>query len=196
MPRPVSIDRKQAFRAARDQFWRCGYTGTSMQQLLGVTGMGAGSFYSAFGSKAALFESVVDDYAQWSAARFDAVRSQHRGFDAIAAFLDDTLVNLSDADRRKGCLLVNSALEFDGVETVLHSRVSEPLVALQKSLEACLQEAREDGVLQAGIDPEEGAGLVMTVVQGLRVESRRGMTREQAEARIQLMIAALSSDPA
>ena len=195
MPRPVSIDRKQAFRAARQQFWRCGYTGTSMQQLLGVTGMGAGSFYSAFGSKTALFESIVDDYVQWSAARFDAVRSQHRGLNAIVAFLDDTLVSLSDEDRRKGCLLVNSAIEFGGIEPALHARVTAPLVALQQSFEACLEEARKDGVLHAGIDPTEAAGLVMTLVQGLRVESRRGMTREQAESRIRLMIAALSANP-
>lgn len=195
MPRPVSIDRKQAFRAAREQFWRCGYNGTSMQQLLAATGMGAGSFYAAFGSKTALFEAVIDDYARWSGAHFERVREQHRGFDAISAFLDDTLVKLSDADRRKGCLLVNSALEFDGVAPELHALVSAPLVALEQSFLSCLREAQEDGALQDNIDPAAAAGLVMTVVQGLRVESRRGMSREQARGRIELMIAALSGGP-
>ncbi len=194
MPRPVQIDRRQAFRAARDQFWRCGYAATSMQQLLRVTGMGAGSFYAAFGSKPALFAALIDEYARWSAARFDSVREQHRGFHAIEAFLDDTLVNLSDEDRRKGCLLVNSALEFDGVQPELHALVTAPLAALQRSFEACLVEATDDGALQAGIESAAAAGLVMTLVQGLRVESRRGMSRAQARQRIQLLISALSQD--
>ena len=194
MPRPIQIDRRQAFRAAREQFWRCGYTATSMQQLLSVTGMGAGSFYAAFGSKAALFEALIDDYARWSAARFNSVREQHRGFAAITAFLDDTLVNLSDEDRRKGCLLVNSALEFDGVQPELHTLVTAPLESLQQSFEACLAEAFEDGKLQPGIAPADAAGLVMTLVQGLRVESRRGLSRDQARQRIQLLISALAQE--
>ena len=51
MARPVQIDRSKALRAARDIFWRQGFTTTSMSQLLKAMDIGSGSFYAAYGSK-------------------------------------------------------------------------------------------------------------------------------------------------
>ena len=45
MARPVQIDRSKALRAARDIFWRQGFTTTSMSQLLKAMDIGSGSFY-------------------------------------------------------------------------------------------------------------------------------------------------------
>ena len=52
-----------------------------------------------------------------SAATLARIRAEHSGLDAIRAFIDRTLIDVSDRARRRGCLLVNSVLELEGVET-------------------------------------------------------------------------------
>ena len=65
-------------------FWRQGYGATSLQHLLKATGMGKGSFYAAFGSKAALFETVIDDYQARSSASFEKIFQDEAGVDLHA----------------------------------------------------------------------------------------------------------------
>ncbi|WP_431920528.1 helix-turn-helix domain-containing protein [Amycolatopsis tucumanensis] len=43
--------RSPAPSAPRDTFWRCGYAGTSIQDLTDATGVGTQSLYGAFSSK-------------------------------------------------------------------------------------------------------------------------------------------------
>ncbi len=188
MARPVQIDRKRALKAARELFWRQGYTATSMNQLLEATGMGAGSFYAAFGNKSRLFELAADHYADWSEAQFSGTRRDHAGLDALRMFLEKTLVDVSDVARRKGCLLVNSALELEGVEPQLHDVVSAHLAAFAASIRSCLEDAAEREELRAGISVTDAAALMMTLIHGLRVESRLGLNRADAGNRVNTMI--------
>ncbi|MEC7997654.1 MAG: TetR/AcrR family transcriptional regulator [Pseudomonadota bacterium] len=139
MARPVQIDRSKALRAARDIFWRQGFTTTSMSQLLKAMDIGSGSFYAAFGSKPELFAQVIDKYQTWSAAQWERIRTSRQGLDAISEFLNATVVDVSDKNRRKGCLLVNSILEMEGVETELHQQLVGKFNGLEHRLSVCLQ---------------------------------------------------------
>src|SRR4030081_2583204 len=62
MARPRGFDERQVLQAARDEFWSCGYAGTSIDDVAASTGLGKGSLYGAFGDKHALFLRVFDDY--------------------------------------------------------------------------------------------------------------------------------------
>src|SRR5262245_40801913 len=68
MPRPREFDEDSVLGAARDLFWSTGYAGTSMDGIAGVTGLGKGSLYGAFGGKRELFHRVFDDYCAQSVA--------------------------------------------------------------------------------------------------------------------------------
>ena len=193
MARPVQVDRGQALKSAREIFWRRGYGATSMNHLLEATGMGSGSFYAAFVSKAGLFELVVANYCAWSGKQFEFLRQRHRGLDVLRAFLEKTLINVSNDNRRKGCLLVNSALELEGLEPHLHGLVSLGLEQLEREIHRCLVEADEDGRLREGVDIQESVGLLMSLIEGLRVGSRLGLSREQARRRVSAMLAMISS---
>jgi TetR/AcrR family transcriptional repressor of nem operon len=188
MARPVQVDRAKALKAARGVFWRQGYTATSMSQLLENMGIGSGSFYAAFDNKAKLFERVVDDYTQWSMNQFVKVRKDHRGLDAIRAFLERTLIDISDAARHKGCLLVNSALELDDVEPHLYEHVQEALGHLEEMIRQCIDEAIKTKTLRSDIGKHDAVGLLMSQIQGLRVESRLGLSNEEAQRRVNTLL--------
>ena len=193
MARPAQIDRSKALRAARDIFWRQGFTATSMSQLLTAMDIGSGSFYAAFGSKPELFAQVIEKYQAWSAAQWERIRRSRQGLDAISEFLNATVVDVSDKNRRKGCLLVNSILELEGVDTELHQQLVGKFNGLEQRLSVCLQEAKDSGTLREDLGVAEGVEYLMTNIYGLRVASRAGLSRAEARQRVQLLIRMIST---
>lgn len=193
MARPVQIDRSKALRAARDIFWRQGFTATSMSQLLNAMDIGSGSFYAAFGSKPELFAQVIEKYQTWSAAQWERIRTSRQGLDAISEFLNATVVDVSDKNRRKGCLLVNSILELEGVDTELHQQLVGKFNDLEQRLSVCLQEAKDSGTLREDLGVAEGVEYLMTNIYGLRVASRASLSRAEARQRVQLLIRMIST---
>ncbi|MEM8769691.1 MAG: helix-turn-helix domain-containing protein, partial [Pseudomonadota bacterium] len=145
MARPIEIDREQAFRSARDLFWRRGYRATSLSDLLDATAMGKGSFYAAFQSKEALFRATLAWYRDRAAAAHRRIRESKRGLSALREVLESTLLEVSSEERRRGCLLVNSVLELEGVEPELHEIATRYLSQLEEQCTSYLDEARTLG---------------------------------------------------
>lgn len=64
MARPRSFDEVDVLSKARQLFATQGYNGTSIDDLVRVTGLLRGSLYKAFGSKRNLFEMVLAEAAE------------------------------------------------------------------------------------------------------------------------------------
>ena len=64
MARPKTFDKREALLAAMDLFWRKGYRGASMQELVETMGIGRASLYDTFGSKRKLFGAVLELYGE------------------------------------------------------------------------------------------------------------------------------------
>lgn len=194
MARPVEIDREQAFDAASELFWRQGYQSTSLQDLLKVTGMGRSSFYAAFQSKEALFESVVCSYGRDFTSLLEKIRAREKGLTAIRTFLDRTLIGPPDSVRCKGCLLVNSVLELEGVDERLHRLAVEYLGELDHAVIGCLEEAERAGQLRDGVDVTAVGRLLTSLIEGWRVASRAGATRQELLSQIEQFLALIEND--
>lgn len=59
MARPRTFDEAVVIAQAAEVFGRLGFNATSVDDLLGATGLQRGSLYKAFGSKRKLFELVL-----------------------------------------------------------------------------------------------------------------------------------------
>lgn len=188
MSRPVEIDRDIAFRRAYRLFWQQGYQATSLQQLLDVMEIGRSSFYAAFTSKEQLFRDVVSRYREQADESFERLRKDRRGLDVIRGFIDETLIDISDRKRRMGCLAVNSVLELAGVNPELQQVADGMLEELRSLLKVQLEEAKATGEISASADPEALSRLMLVLLQGLRVASRRGLTRDEARAAADAML--------
>lgn len=195
MSRPVEIDRDQAFAAASALFWRQGYRSTSLQDLLAATGMGRGSFYAAFQSKEALFEAVVDDYRRAFVGLLERILARRHGLGALRTFLDRTLIRIPDARRRRGCLLVNSVLELEGVDARLHGLALASLRELDGAVTACLEQAARNGELRPDLDPGALAPVLISLIEGWRVASRAGVSREALQRQVDQFFAMIRRGP-
>ncbi|WP_457355030.1 TetR/AcrR family transcriptional regulator [Sphingomonas sp. UYP23] len=60
MGRPRQFEIDDALEKATALFWRNGYEGTSLSDLTKAIGISPPSFYFAFGSKEALFRTVIE----------------------------------------------------------------------------------------------------------------------------------------
>ena len=112
MARLKAFDEDKAIDAAVDCFWVRGYEATSVRDLAERMGIGGASLYNAYGDKRALFITALERYANRSMReRIARLEASGRPKQAIEAFLAE-IIDRSLKDRaRKGCLLVNSALD-------------------------------------------------------------------------------------
>ncbi|WP_051378656.1 TetR/AcrR family transcriptional regulator [Derxia gummosa] len=173
MARPREFDENTALDAAMGCFWHRGYEATSMRDLGADMGMTAASIYNAFGDKAALFRRALEHYLDGAAreriARLEQMPSPRA---AVMAFLDE-LVDASARDRAKrGCMLVNTALELGPHDAEMRRLVGRELAAIEGFFRGRLRAADAAGELPPGSSPDDLARLLLGLLLGIRVLAR------------------------
>src|SRR5271155_612119 len=126
MGRPREFSEVAALQAAVDCFWQHGYEATSMRDLAASMGLTAPSLYNAFGDKQALYARALERYLDCTTR--DRLRRYETSLppkQAIHKFFAE-IIDHSIKDReRKGCFLVNSALEVAPHQIKLGALVAE-----------------------------------------------------------------------
>ena len=167
--------------AAMDRFWRNGYEATSVRDLAAHMGITGASLYNAFGDKHALFRQVVRRYAERSMReRISRLESTLPPKEAVRAFLGEIVERSMDGDRR-GCLLVNTALEAAPEDPELRAEVGARLAEIEAFFRRAVTAAQRDGSIPPDRAPEDLARLLLGVTLGLRVLARSTPERELLE---------------
>jgi TetR/AcrR family transcriptional regulator, transcriptional repressor for nem operon len=177
MARPRTFDEAQVLRAVRDEFWNKGYAGTSLDDLMRVTGLGKGSLYGAFGDKHQLFLRVFDTYC---AGALETVRERLEGPDAgalerLRAYMLGTATASSAVGNRRGCLLARGTAELASQDAAVAHRALETLQGLEAALVRCLEQARRHGDVAAGVDVQRWGAMLLAVLRGLEALGKTGM---------------------
>jgi TetR/AcrR family transcriptional regulator, transcriptional repressor for nem operon len=112
MARPRKFDTEAALETAMDCFWRRGYEVTSMRKLTACMGISGPGLYNTFGDKRAIFAAALGRYADQSPrAHIKRLEAFLPPKEAIRRFFDEIIERPSNDLERRGCLLINSALE-------------------------------------------------------------------------------------
>ena len=182
MARLKAFDEDLALDAAVDCFWLRGYEATSVRELADAMGIGGASLYNAYGDKRALFSRSLERYAERSMReRIARLEASHRPKAAIAAFIAEIIDrSLKDPDR-KGCLLVNSALDVAPHDAKIGKVVGGYLDELRAFFRRNLEAARTAGEVPRRLDVEEVSGHLLGVLLGIRVLARTGARRKLLE---------------
>ena len=181
MARPREFDEAAVLDAAMDCFWRNGYEATSVRDLAAHMGITGASLYNAFGDKHALFRQVVRRYAERSMReRISRLESALPTKGAVRAFLGEIVERSTGGDRR-GCLLVNTALEAAPDDPELRAEVAARLAEIEAFFRRAVTAAQRDGSIPPGRAPEDLARLLLGVTLGLRVLARSTPERDLLE---------------
>jgi TetR/AcrR family transcriptional repressor of nem operon len=191
MARPREFDETTALDAAMDCFWRDGYEATSVRDLAARMGITGASLYNAFGDKRSLFREVLQRYAERSTReRIARLESTLPPKQAVVAFLGEIVERSVDGDRR-GCLLVNTALEIAPHDPELGAEVAGHLGEIEAFFRRALAAAQVDGSVPRDREPTDLARLLLGVTLGVRVLARSKPQRELLEGVVRPALALL-----
>jgi TetR/AcrR family transcriptional repressor of nem operon len=178
MARPRSFDDESALDAAVDCFWQRGYEATSVRELAASMGISGPSLYNAFGDKHALFVQALERYLDSSTRlRIKQFEETLPPKQAVRRFIED-IVERSAADReRRGCFLINSALEIAPHDAELARVVAQRLGEIEAFFCRSIRAAQADGSVPRQRKAKELARLLLGVLLGIRVLARANPDR-------------------
>jgi TetR/AcrR family transcriptional repressor of nem operon len=183
MARLKDFDEERVLDRAVDCFWKHGYGATTVRDLADAMRIGGTSLYNAYGDKRALFGRSLERYAARSMRdRIARMEAERKPKEAIRAFLFEIVDrSLKDPDR-KGCLLINSALDVAPHDAEIGKVVAGYLDELRAFFRRNIEAAQRVGQVPKSIDAEEVSGHLLGVVAGIRVLARTGARRKALES--------------
>lgn len=180
---------------AMETFWTRGYDRTSIEHLVGQTGVNRASLYSVYPDKRALFVAGIKRYLDLVVE--DNIR-RLREVDSPGEAVRQFFLKLVEApiERiRRGCLLTNSAVELGMDDPEVASFIRRAFQRVEQALCDRLVEAQGKNQLATGVHPKTLARLLVTVLQGIRVMSRVGVDRETMRDAVAGALAAITIAP-
>ncbi len=191
MPRTKAYDETALLDRAMEVFWSRGYDGTSIQELVGTTGVNRASLYGAYPDKRALFVAGLHRYldlvVEDNMRRLGAIEPAG---EAVRQFFLK-LVEAPIERLRRGCLLTNSAVELGLQDAEVAALVRGAFRRVEQALCDRLVEAQKANQLVAGAQPRALARLLITVLQGIRVMARAGVDRETMRDAVKSALSAI-----
>ncbi|MGP1255371.1 MAG: TetR/AcrR family transcriptional regulator [Kiloniellales bacterium] len=183
MPWEKAFDVEEAIDRATEIFWAKGYEATSLSDLLKATGINKGSFYNAFGSKKQLFTLSLLKYE----------REQHRAALYRLSQLEDpvaAITNLFDAliaqslgdEEKKGCLLVNTALDLPNLDEDTGDTVKSGMADIEAFFKQQIELGHQTGAIPKSVNPDVASIGLVALVVGLRVLARGVFSKDQLQA--------------
>lgn len=191
MGRHRQYDVEAVLDAAMRVFWEHGYEGASMSELVSATGVAAPGLYATFGNKESLFMHAVGRYETRRMQFFREALLLPTARAVTEYLLRHNIQLLAGADTPAGCLGTNGALAVSPAAEPVRLELVRRRHASEVALTARFEEARQHNELPPGYEPEDLARYVMTVIQGLAVQAKAGVTLIQMEKLIDLLLESL-----
>jgi TetR/AcrR family transcriptional regulator, transcriptional repressor for nem operon len=182
MARPREFDETSALKAAMECFWRRGYEATSLRDLTGAMGLTAPSIYNAFGDKQQLFGRALEQYLEHTTRqRLRRLQEELPPKEAIQRFFAEIVDHSINDRQRKGCFLVNSALEVAPHDAKCRGVIAAQFGSIEAFFRQCILAGQTDRTISPDIEASEVARLLLGVLLGIRVLARAKPRREILE---------------
>lgn len=175
-------------------FWRRGYEGTSMADLVQALGIASARIYAAFGSKQDLFREAVQRYEAGDGGFADRAMAQEpRVRDALARVLRDAVATYTDDAHPLGCMVVTAATNCAEENEAVAAWLAEHRRQRTQSLIDRLKRALDEGELRAGTDVQALGDFYATQLHGISVQARDGVPRQRLLAAVQTALLLLDT---
>lgn len=189
MARALEFDYHKAIDKATRIFWKKGYSGTSLRDLLKGMGIGEGSFYNTLKSKKQLYVECLKHYNDTvGRRRFTALFSPASAKEGIRGLFRTVLDDLDDPRTPRVCLIARSVSSDILSESDLGKLVQSDMAALFGAFSERLKSAKDTGELPPEFEPEVVAQIIGTYFQGLFRTALLCHDRPQLELQVDLFL--------
>ncbi|AFR51086.1 TetR/AcrR family transcriptional regulator [Gordonia sp. KTR9] len=186
MARPRTFERDHVVHAAERQFRTTGYSGTSVDDISAVTGLGRGSLYAAFeGKRGVLLEAMSGYSARLKQFVPTALNGPDEGaLERLHEFLLRAVNGVPLAadvppasDRAAAaCFAAKMALELGSSDPEMKRLAEACSATVATAVAECLRAAQRVGDIDPDADPDDLAYLLMAVVRGMDVVGAQGLS--------------------
>jgi TetR/AcrR family transcriptional repressor of nem operon len=169
MARTPEFDYTTAVDRAMHLFWKTGYAGTSLRDLLKKMKIGEGSFYNTFKSKKNTYLECLKHYnATVNNRRAEAFMSAPTAAAGIRAFFKAVFDQLDDPGTpSRVCMMAGTLTHEVLIEPDLRKYVQQQKRALNERLIKRFHHDKQARLLPAEFDPELVVPIIITYLQGL-----------------------------
>ena len=173
MPWEKSFNLDDAVDRAQKVFWAKGYEATSLSDLTAGMGITKGSLYNAFGSKKKLFTRALLKYDRENRQNaLEHLQALDDPTEAIAKLFDGLIAESIEDTQRKGCLLVNTALELPNHTDDVREMVIAALGDFEAFFKRLIADGQKRGSIPRSINADDTAKSLLSLVVALRVLAR------------------------
>ena len=173
MARPREFDEVTALEAAMECFWHRGYQATSVRDLADKMGISAPSLYNAYGDKHTLFVQALEHYLDHSArALIKRLENSLPPKQAVHRFIEEIIERSVNDCERRGCFLINSALEVAPHDRELGALIADRLAEIEAFFYRSIKTAQAEGAVPRDRVAKDLARLLLGVLLGIRVLAR------------------------
>src|SRR5690554_2315339 len=146
--RPVIYDNQELLIKAQQVFWEKGYTATSLNDLLKITGAGSGSFYNTFkGGKKEVFSKAI----QQRRIEFIKFRNQLDDSENPIELIKDffrSIANDNANSHHKGCIIANTVVEMTFVDNELGEQAIQILKEVEQMFTKTIRFGQKNGQIK------------------------------------------------
>jgi AcrR family transcriptional regulator len=189
MSRPREFDVDRALRQSMEVFWTKGFKATSYDDLTHTTQVKKQSLYCVFKNKRELFLKALALYREQNIAKLKELASQEvsplKKLEAVC----EAALSQNDEAMSRGCLIVNSALEFGTDDEEVNREVALMFNQVERVLEKVIRSGQEQQSITTRLTSKELAIHLNNALSGAKVMEKSGASREQIAAVLRTAIA-------
>jgi TetR/AcrR family transcriptional repressor of nem operon len=136
-------------------------------------GISPPSLYNAYGDKHALFVQALERYLDHSTrTRIKRLEESLSPKQAVRGFIEEIIERSVNDRERRGCFLINSALEVAPHDQQLGALIAERLAEVEAFFHRSIKAAQVEGAVPRNRAAKDLARLLLGVVLGIRVLAR------------------------
>ena len=154
-------------------FWRQGYEGCSISELVSATGVQRQSLYLAFGDKRGLFLAALNRYRELAVESLGPLSQPSAGITELEQYMKRVL-DMQRAQSCGACFMVKTAFGPDTRDDEIRKVVEETAAAVRSAIASVIKRAVARGELPVGTNPAESAAFLYSVLHGLSALTRTG----------------------
>jgi TetR/AcrR family transcriptional regulator, transcriptional repressor for nem operon len=155
---------------AASLFNQQGYAGSSMSDIMQVTGLQKGGIYNHFRSKDDLALQAFDYAVLQIQKRYrEAWASKQHAADRLQAIVDVFRIYIDNPQHpiiKGGCPLLNTAVESDDAHPALKARAQQAMDSWRQLFRRIIEKGIKKGEINPNVDADEVASILISLLEG------------------------------
>lgn len=193
MARTKAFDREEVLQKAIQVFWKKGYNGTSMQDLVDSMGINRGSMYATFGDKHSLYLEALKTYLKHERkGLFGLLNDIPSVLESFDKLLDVIIQSSLEDPEQKGCFMNNSTSELIAVDQEVRVLACDNKEFLVKRFTEMMKNGQEAGEVRTDMKASELASFFYTSMLGLRMDAKGSPDPNSLISSKKIILSALS----